>query len=127
MAINEEYRQLEVAAEVEELTRTLAHSTRDVPNPQDSYRILGELGAIIDHVAQVCEQVGRWHGHAEDGTHYEGEDGDSTGSPRAAADELATAANALKVASSHVHRAHSHNSVVRWYPEPKRADDERTV
>lgn len=81
--------------------------------------MVGELGAIIDHVAQVCEQVSRWHGLVEDGTHYEGEDGDSNGSPRAAADELATAAGALKVASSHVHRAHSHNSVIRWYPEPQ--------
>ena len=32
----------------EELARTLAHSTRDVPHPRDSYRLLGELGATID-------------------------------------------------------------------------------
>ena len=38
MAINEEQRQLEIAAEVEELARALAHSTRDVPHPRDSYR-----------------------------------------------------------------------------------------
>ena len=72
----------EVAAEVEELTRTLAHSTRDVPNPQDSYRILGELGAIIDHVAQVCEQLASWHSRVEDGKHYEGEDDNRSGSHR---------------------------------------------
>lgn len=45
MAINEEQRQLEIAAEVEELARTLAHSTRDVPNPRDSYRLLGRVGS----------------------------------------------------------------------------------
>lgn len=124
MAINEQGRQLDVAREAEELLCTLPHSTRDVPNPRDLYSMLGELGAIIDHVAQVCEQFASWHKRVEDGTHYEGEDSGGEGSARAASAELATAANALKVASSHVHRAHSHNGVVRWYPEPKRADNE---
>ena len=79
MAINEEYRQLEVAAEVEELTRTLAHSTRDVPNPRDSYRMLGELGATS---TTLRRSVSRWLGRVEDGMHCEGEGGDSTGNPR---------------------------------------------
>ncbi|AQP45888.1 hypothetical protein ACWIFB_16390 [Dietzia sp. NPDC055340] len=119
MAINEEQRQLEIAAEVEELARTLAHSTRAVPHPIDSYRLLGELGATIDHLAQVIDQLGKWHSRTEDGTHYNGEDGDGTGSAHAAADELTTAANMLRLASSHVGRAHSHNGVVRWYQEPQ--------
>lgn len=119
MAINEEQRQLEIAAEVEELARALAHSTRAVPHPIDSYRLLGELGATIDHLAQVIDQLGKWHSRTEDGTHYDGEDGDGTGSARAAADELTTAANMLRLASSHVHRAHGHNGVVRWYQEPQ--------
>ena len=119
MAINEETRQLEIAAAVEELARTLAHSTHGVPHPRDSYPLLGELGATIDHLAQVIDQLGKWHSHAEDGTHYEGEDGGSTGSARAAADELTTAANMLKLASSHVARAHSLNAVVRWRAEPQ--------
>lgn len=120
MAINEQGQQLDVAREAEELLRTLAHSTRDVPNPRDSYSMLGELGAIIDHVAQVCDQFASWHNRVEDGTHYEGEEG----SARAAAVELTTAAGALRLASNHVGHAHSHNAVVRWYAEPKRTDDE---
>lgn len=124
MAINEQGRQLEVAREAKELLRTLAHSTRDVPNPRDSYSILGELGAIIDHVAQVCDQFASWHNRVEDGTHYKGEDGGTEGSARATAAELTTAAGALRLASNHVGHAHSHNAVVKWYPEPKRADDE---
>ncbi len=119
MAINEKYRQLEVAREAEEMLRTLAHSTGDYPNPQDSYPMLGELGAIIDHTAQVCDQIARWHSRAEDGKHYNGEDGDTTGSTQATAAELTTAANALRVASQHILRAHGHNSVVRWYPKPQ--------
>lgn len=67
----------------------------------------------------MIDQLGKWHSRTEDGTHYDGEDGDGTGSARAAADELTTAANMLKLASSHVHRAHGHNGVVRWYQEPQ--------
>ncbi len=52
MAINEETRQLEIAREVEELTRTLAHSTRTVPHPNESYNLIAELGLIVDHVQQ---------------------------------------------------------------------------
>lgn len=124
MAINEESRQLEIAAETEELTRTLAHSTRDVPHPLQSYRMLGELGATLDHLAQVCAQLSTWHSRAEDGTHYDGEDGGRTGSPRAAADELRTASSALRLASGHIGKAHTHNSVVRWHAEPKQTTEE---
>lgn len=124
MAINEEQRQLEVAREAEELLRNLAHSTRDVPNPQDSYPMLGELGAIIAHLAQVTNQLASWHNRAEDGTHYEGEDGDSTGSARAAAVELTTAVSALNLAANHVGRAHTRNGVVRWYDVAATKEDE---
>ncbi len=119
MAINEEQRQLEIAAEVEELARTLAHSTRDVPNPRDSYRLLGELSATIDHLAQVIDQLGKWHSRVEEGTHYNGEDEGQTGSPQRAADELSRAARALTAASMDIGLAHTSNSFVRWYQEPQ--------
>ena len=72
MAINEQERQLEVAREAEELLRTLAHSTRNVPNPCDSYSMLGELGAINYHVAQVCDQLASWHSRVEDDNRSDG-------------------------------------------------------
>lgn len=122
MAINEQGRQLEVAREAEEVLRTLVHSTRTVPHPRDSYSLLGELGMMIDDLAQVCDQLASWHSRAEDSTHYEGEDGNRSGSPRAAADELTTAASALRLASNHVHRAHSLNAVVRWFDDPQQED-----
>lgn len=124
MAVNEDHRQLEIAAEIEELTRTLAHSTRDVPHPCDSYRMLGELGAIIDHIAQVCAQLGSWHARVENHKHFEGEESGTIGSARKAADELTTAANALKLASRHTHHAHVLNSVVRWYRNPQQTEED---
>lgn len=114
MAINEERRQRAVAAELEAAARTLAHSTRAVPNPADSYELLGELGATADHLAQVLAQLASWHDAAQDGTTYNGEDGGRTGSPQAAAAELHAAARAVTEASQHISRAHAHNAVVRW-------------
>lgn len=52
-------------------------------------------------------------------TPHDGEGGDGSGSARAAGAELTTAANVLKLASSHVHRAHGHSGVVRWYQGPQ--------
>ncbi|PYF96388.1 hypothetical protein SAMN05216184_11948 [Georgenia satyanarayanai] len=121
MAINEEDRQLAVAAELEEAARTLAHSTRDVPVPSDSYSLLAELRAAIDSLEQVCQQLGAWHSSVVDGIHYAGEDdrGDGATGTITAAAELEAATAALNAASSALGRAHSANGVVRWYDRPR--------
>lgn len=102
MAINEEHRQVEIASEAETLLRSLAHSTRSVPAPEDSYALLGELTAITSHLWQVCEQLARWHA--------------ATARPAAvnAASDLRDAADSMSVASSAVARAHSANGAIRW-------------
>ncbi|MEE6289279.1 hypothetical protein V2J52_16620 [Georgenia sp. MJ173] len=117
MAINEEGRQVAIAAEIEEAARTLAHSTRDVPVPADSYKLLGELRATVDSLEQVCRQLGAWHSGVVDGVHYAGEDdrGDGATGTVTAAAELEAAAAALDAASSALGRAHAANGVVRWY------------
>src|SRR3546814_8076620 len=74
MAVNEEHRQVEVARDLSSQARTLAHSTRDVPAPFDSYTLLGELVATVDDLQQVCQQLGLWHSRVVDGEHYAGED-----------------------------------------------------
>lgn len=117
MAINEEQRQVEVARDLEELARTLAHSTKDVPTPPDSYPLLGELRATADDLAQVCRQLAAWHNNVIDGTHYEGEDerGDGVTGTITAAAELEKAATALSAAAAALSAAHSANGVVRWF------------
>lgn len=111
MAVNEDYRQTQVAGEVEESARTLAHSTREVPTPSDSYALLGELGATVDHLEQVCRQLSRWHATARSAGHLQGEH-----APQAAeaAAELEAASAALSTASAALARAHVANGVVRW-------------
>ncbi|GAA1681186.1 hypothetical protein GCM10010977_32280 [Citricoccus zhacaiensis] len=121
MAINEDHRQAEIAAELEQAARVLAHSTRTVPVPSDSYRLLGELNATTDHLSQVCQQLATWHDGVADGTHYEGEDdrGDGATGTVTAAEQLRQAASALADATQAIMAAHSANGVVRWYDAPK--------
>lgn len=113
--MNDEHRQTEVADEVEAASRQLAHSTRNVPNPPDSYRLLGDLGATSRHLAQVAAQLAHWHDRVAEGTEHAGEDerGDGTGTSTAA-QALRQAAAALNDAAGHVETAHAANGVVRW-------------
>lgn len=119
MAINEEGRQVDVVRELGELAQTLAHSTRDVPSPFDSYTLLGELVATVDALEQVCRQLGAWHGRVVDGTHYAGEDarGDGATGTITAAAALERAAAALDDVSRALRTAHAANGVVRWYDQ----------
>lgn len=117
MAVNEQHRQVEVASELSTQARTLAHSTRDVPAPSDSYTLLGDLVGTVDDLEQVCRQLSSWHVRVVDGMHYEGEDarGDGATGTVTAAAELERAAAALDAASEALRAAHSANGVVRWF------------
>lgn len=60
MAINEEGRQRELVAELEDLARSVTHSTRRIPDVQDLYGMLGDLRATLDHIAQTLRQFAAW-------------------------------------------------------------------
>ncbi|MFC5931532.1 hypothetical protein D6T64_04160 [Cryobacterium melibiosiphilum] len=119
MTVNEQHRQVEVARDLSAQARTLAHSTRDVPAPSDSYTLLGELVGTVDDFEQVCRQLGVWHSAVIDGQHYAGEDnrGDGATGTVTAAAELERAAVALSAASAALRGAHSANGVVRWFDQ----------
>ena len=125
MAVNEEGRQIEIATELSEMARTLAHSTRSVPNPSESYELLILLRAAQDSLAQVYAQLATWHGAAVDGKHYDGEDGHGIpGVPAVGAHGQATALLNMAAASATeaaelVDKAVSANAVVRWFDEVK--------
>ncbi|MGT2426110.1 hypothetical protein [Amnibacterium kyonggiense] len=119
MARNEERRQVEIAVELEESARTLAHSTRDVPRPADSSLLLAELGRVVDHVQQTVRQLSAWHGRVVDGREYRGEDegGDGVTGTLEAAAQLEAAADALDHAGEALRAARAANGVVRWVGE----------
>ena len=120
MAQNEQHRQVEIAIELEETARILAHSTREIPSPIDSYALLAELARAIDHLQQTARQVSAWHRRVTDGQEYFGEDdrGDGATGTLEAAEQLEAAANALDRASEAVRDAHTANGVVRWVERP---------
>lgn len=115
--MNEDWRQSEIAGEVSAAARHLAHSTRTVPSPPDSYTLLGELGMATTSLAQVAQQLARWHDNVEEGVDHTGQDerGDASATT-IAADELRQAYAALALAAEHIASAHSANAVVRWTP-----------
>ncbi|MFD1722408.1 hypothetical protein [Amnibacterium endophyticum] len=119
MAVNEPQRQVQIAVELEETARSLAHSTREVPNPADSYRLLAELGRATDHLQQTVRQLSAWHRRVVDGQEYRGEDenGDGVTGTLEAAEQLEAAADALDHASDAIRAAHAANGVVRWVGE----------
>lgn len=119
MAINEEARQVEVGAELEERARTLAHSTRQLLTPASSYILLNDLRASVDHLEQVCTQLARWHQRVRDGVAYEDDDAHVDGSVATAevATNLRQTAMRLAAAAASLGRAHSANGRVRWRDE----------
>lgn len=119
MAVNEEHHQVEVARDLSSQARTIAHSTRGVPAPFDSYTLVGELVATVDDLEQVCQQLGAGHSRVVDGEHYAGEDnrGDGATGTVTAAAELQRAAAALGTAFEALQAAQSANGVVRWFDE----------
>lgn len=125
MSVNEEGRQTEIANQLAEIARTLAHSTRAVPRPSDSYELLGTLCAAQESLAQVYAQLAAWHGAAVGGKHFDGGDVRSIpGAPAVGAEGLATgllnmAAASATEAAELVNKAYSANGVVRWFDDVK--------
>lgn len=119
MAVNEQHRQIEIAAELEHAARALAHSTRDIPNPIDSYRLLAGLSRAVDHLQQVARQLSARHIRVTDGHEYFGEDetGNWVTGTLTAAEQLEEAADTLDRAGETLTAAHSANGVVRWVGE----------
>lgn len=128
MAVNEEQRQVAIAAELSEAARALAHSTRQIPRPSDSYALLGELAAAQRSLAQVYEQLATWHSEVQHGVHHDGEDpsGGSYGAGGATVrvgSLLGEAAQRAGLAEDSLREAHSVNGVIRWFDSTDPTDE----
>lgn len=128
MAVNEEQRQTAIAAELAELARTLAHSTRQIPRPSDSYTLLGELSVAQRSLAQVYEQLSMWHDQVQPGVHHAGED--PSAGPQlygtgvaSATTLLREAAERAELAEQSLRDAHSANGIIRWFDSTDPTDE----
>ena len=122
-----EGRQTEITDELAEVAQSLAHSTRTVPRPSDSYELLGALQVAQQSLARVYTQLATWHRDAVDGTHCNGTDGHSLyGVPATAAGVSEQVTLLLKIAAASaaetadlVGKAQAANGVVCWFDEVK--------
>lgn len=130
--MNEDYQQVEIAAEAEERLRTLAHSTRTVPTPSDSYGMLGELRSSIEHLEQVCRQLGAWHAGLQEGEHFVVDDRRSDGAgttiTATALERGADAINAVSEELSFAHRQrHGALDLVTCSAEARKLEPARSL
>lgn len=125
MTINEEAQQVAIADQLAETVKSLAHSTRAVPKPIDSYALIADLVQAQEILAQIYAQLSDRHGRVVDGTHYKGEDGRSTGGEPAAKQVgglLELAVHEADQAADQLRKAHSVNGMTRWLDEVPEAD-----
>ncbi|MPV51421.1 hypothetical protein GCG21_15660 [Pseudactinotalea sp. HY160] len=120
MVINDEHRQARLAGELDQVARTLAHSTPAVADPPDSYGMLADLASTTAALEQACQQLAHWHSRslrAHAGTDDDTDPADRTSQASTA---LARAAAALGQSSEALHQAQAANSHLRWIPAGSR-------
>ena len=102
-----------------EALRGLAHATRAIPEPGDSYAVLGSLHAGLASLRQTVDQLADFHEHhAPIAVTSDVRELGSQVAAEVAAAELREAAALLERASGRISAAWSHNGRVVWQPEP---------
>jgi hypothetical protein len=105
------------ADEAAEALRGLAHASRVITDPSDTYRVLGSLSMALASLGQSLDQLAYWHDRNADRAITD--DGDQ----RAGRYEATTARTHLYDAADRVHKAHralneafNHNGRIAWQP-----------
>lgn len=105
------------AAEASEALRGLAHATRALDDPADSYAVVGNLLAGVRSLGQVIDQLAAAHldhrarAHDDNGNHLAG-----THEALAAADELHQAGTLLDAVGWRLDAASQHSGRIAWHP-----------
>jgi hypothetical protein len=97
--------------------RQLAHETRDLVVPSDSYVILGNLVEAQRSIEQVLRQLAEWHRSAAAERPYIAGNDESTIGIMTAVTELDLGAQQAEGLRETLSRATGGNSVVRWFDE----------
>lgn len=108
------------AAEASEALRGLAHATRTLDDPADTYAVIGSLLAGTRSLCQVTDQLATAHLNHRRLAHDDA--GDHTAGVRAAgsaADELHRAGALLDAAVARLDAAFQQTGRIAWYPAPE--------
>lgn len=103
------------ADEAAEALRGLAHASRVVTDPSDTYGVLGSLSAALASLGQSLEQLADWHDR--NAVVAADDDGDHRAGRRdamAAGEYLRDAAGRVRQAHGALDEAFSHNGRVAW-------------
>lgn len=105
------------ASEASEALQGLAHATRTLDDPADTYAVIGNLLSGTRSLRQVLDQLGAAHlahrarAHDDDGNHQAG-----AAEALAAADELHQAGTLLDAVVSRLDAASQHSGRIAWHP-----------
>ena len=105
------------ADEAAEALRGLAHASRVVTDPSDTYRVLGSLTTALASLRQSLDQLADWHDRnagraADDNGHQRAGRHDAL----AAGEYLRDAADRVRQAHGSLNEAFSHNGRIAWQP-----------
>lgn len=106
-------------AEASAALRGLAHATRDISHPAETYAVLGDLLGGVRSLRQVLDQLAATHirfravAHDDAGDHAAG-----ATAALAAADELHQAGTLLDAVHDRLDTAMSHSGRIAWHEAP---------
>lgn len=105
------------AGRLSEAARELAHTTRGLDRPSDSYIVLGNLTSGTRSMQQSIQQLAQWHRTTQPDVHYSGGHDESTTGVLAAATALEEAMELAEELEKALSRAHNANGAIRWFDE----------
>jgi hypothetical protein len=98
-----------------EAASQLAHSTRHLDRPSDSYVVLGQILEAQRSIAQTLHQLAEWHRTTAPGLHYAEDHEESALGIMTSVAELDLAAQQAEGLQETLARAYGGNSVVQWF------------
>ena len=99
--------------------RGLAHASRHLPQPGDSYPVLGDLLAGVGSLKQVVRQLADLHTtHVDRVRTDDGDTAAGRAAAKAAATALRDAAATLRQVQQHLDAASAASSRIVWLPAP---------
>ncbi len=114
------------AEEAAEALRGLAHASRVISDPGDTYRMLGSLSAALASLQQSLDQLADWHDRNTD--RASDDSGDRQAGRRdalAASAYLRDAAGRVRQAHGALNEAFNHTGQIAWHPTAAHQDDGR--
>lgn len=105
------------AAEASEALRGLAHATRTLDNPADTYAVIGDLLSGVRSLRQVFDQLATIHlTHRDRAFNDVGDHETGAGDALAASDELHHAGSLLDAAIDRLDAASQASGRIAWHP-----------